>query len=103
MKSEWTEKSEFPFDSAIKRMSVIFQHEEKGSWVFLKGAVERVLEVCTNVKVGDEDFTLDELVKEQVLREMEKFASLGLVFSHKVFTNLACVSYCTSTMDGTGR
>ena len=69
LKREWTEKSEFPFDSAIKRMSVIFEHQEKGSWVFSKGAVERVLEVCTNV--GD---------KEEVLRQMETFASQGLVY-----------------------
>jgi magnesium-transporting ATPase (P-type) len=40
--AEWTEQSEFPFNSAIKRMSVIFGHQRRG-WVFLKGAVERVL------------------------------------------------------------
>ena len=81
MKIEWHETSEFPFDSTIKRMAVICQHEEKGIWVFLKGAVERVLEVCINVKIGDDDVPLDDQVNEMILRQMEKFASQGLVFS----------------------
>ena len=72
-------------------MSVIFEHQEKGSWVFSKGAVERVFEVCTNI--GD---------KEQVLRQMEKFASQGLVCRLLNFTDLARACYCPSTMDREG-
>jgi P-type Na+/K+ transporter len=75
LKTEWTEMAEFPFDSAIKRMSVIYDHETLGRWVFLKGAVERVLEVCT--RYGDR--TLDERGKGEILRQMETFASQGLV------------------------
>jgi potassium/sodium efflux P-type ATPase len=78
---EWVERCEFPFDSAIKRMAVIFEHQEQGSFVFIKGAVERVLEVCTKVELGSDTIDLTEEVKEQVLRQMEKFASQGLVCS----------------------
>ena len=95
---EWSEKAEFPFDSSMKRMSVIYQHQEKGSWVFLKGALERVLEVCTTVETSDGPLDLDDQVKEQVLRQMEEFASQGLVLPLLNFANLACPRYCTSVM-----
>jgi magnesium-transporting ATPase (P-type) len=81
MVQEWTERCEFPFDSGIKRMAVIFEHQEQGRVVFIKGAVERVLEVCTHVELGHDTLDMTEQVKEQVLRQMEKFASQGLVFS----------------------
>jgi len=79
LNSEWREKAEFPFDSSIKRMSVIYQHREEGSWVFLKGAVERVLEICTTVETGKGPAILDDQIKEKILRQMEQFASQGLV------------------------
>jgi P-type Na+/K+ transporter len=75
LKTEWTEMAEFPFDSAVKRMSVIYDHKTFGRWVFLKGAVERVLDVCT--KYGNR--ALDDWGKGEILRQMETFASQGLV------------------------
>jgi P-type Na+/K+ transporter len=78
---EWTERCEFPFDSGIKRMAVIFEHQVQGRVVFIKGAVERVLEVCAHVELGHDTIAMTGQVKEQVLRQMEKFASQGLVFS----------------------
>ena len=76
---EWIERCEFPFDSGIKRMAVIFEHPERGSFVFIKGAVERVLEICTNAQVGNETIELTENVNKQVLSQMEQFVSQGLV------------------------
>lgn len=40
--------AEFPFDSSIKRMSVIYQDELKNSFIHTKGAVERVLDCCSH-------------------------------------------------------
>jgi Na+-exporting ATPase len=99
MSREWSEMAEFPFDSSIKRMSVIYQHQEMGSWVFLKGAVERVLEACTSVETGGESLDLDDQIKEQVLRQMEQFASQGLVFPGIILLIVARSRNCTSTMD----
>ncbi|KAG0213726.1 Na+ ATPase [Mortierella sp. GBA30] len=45
--------AEFPFDSSVKRMSVIYQgpeSDERGPgdyFVFVKGATERVIDICT--------------------------------------------------------
>lgn len=65
----WTQVSEFPFDSELKRMSVIFEKNEK-KFVFMKGAVERVLEACP--EYADED------KKKAVIKNMEALASQGL-------------------------
>jgi P-type Na+/K+ transporter len=81
MKNQWSEQSEFPFDSTIKRMAVIFQHREEGNWVFIKGAVESVMEVCTKVDAGKDTMLLDDHVKDEVLEQMHLFASQGLVRS----------------------
>ncbi|KAK3376083.1 hypothetical protein B0T24DRAFT_699154 [Lasiosphaeria ovina] len=48
----WTEVAEFPFDSDVKRMSVVMRQRSSGaSFVFTKGAVERVIGVCTRYHV----------------------------------------------------
>ncbi|KAG5437443.1 hypothetical protein PCANB_000875 [Pneumocystis canis] len=74
----WTQLTEFPFDSNIKRMSVVFQKntEEKVIMVFMKGAIERVLSVCTTVGIEEKQLTEDD--KEEMFRNMEIFSSQGL-------------------------
>lgn len=50
--SAWHQKAEFPFDSSVKKMSVIFNKitaQEDRTMVFTKGAVERVVDSC---KIG---------------------------------------------------
>lgn len=39
--------AEFPFDSSIKRMSAIYKDKSGETKVYTKGAVERVLQLCT--------------------------------------------------------
>lgn len=102
MKADWREKAEYPFDSTIKRMAVIFSHENEGNWVFVKGAVERVLEICTGLYVGSECFDIDMAVKERVLRQMEKFASQGLVYSIKMLLTTARFGHSPKKMGRTG-
>jgi Na+-exporting ATPase len=82
-KAEWTEAAEFPFDSDVKRMSVIMKHNPSGDhFIFTKGAVERVIGVCTRYYTvdGDENVATEmtEEFRAQILRNMEVFASLGL-------------------------
>lgn len=48
----WHQKAEFPFDSTVKKMSVIFNKitpEEDRTMVFTKGAVERIADSCTSI------------------------------------------------------
>ncbi|KAH7202308.1 hypothetical protein DER44DRAFT_669624 [Fusarium oxysporum] len=75
----WREVAEFPFDSDVKKMSVIFHDSEsQKQWVFTKGAVERVLTSCPVYAAGDEILEFTDAIKEDVLSNMESLARLGL-------------------------
>lgn len=77
--AQWKQVAEFPFDSDVKKMSVIFQDsKEDKQWVFTKGAVERILGSCPRYALGDEIVDFPESVKEDVLKNMVSMASLGL-------------------------
>lgn len=81
----WTQVAEFPFDSSIKRMSVIYQVPEgndaqidpSNSIVFTKGAVERILDLCSHIGTGEDRQPMTEEIKAQVLDQMTNFASQG--------------------------
>ncbi|KAL2130663.1 hypothetical protein VTI74DRAFT_6103 [Chaetomium olivicolor] len=82
----WRQVAEFPFDSSIKRMSVVYDVPEGftqggleagGSVVFTKGAVERVLDLCAYVGMGEGRENVTEEVKERILKQMTEFAALG--------------------------
>ena len=75
----WKQVSEFPFDSSVKRMSVISQTPRGGGyWVFTKGAVERVLQLCTSVATGDQRQAMTDEAKEGILKQMDLLADGGL-------------------------
>lgn len=78
---QWKQVAEFPFDSDVKKMSVIFEelHTSK-KFVFTKGAVERIIDSCTTIfqGEGDEPTEMTEEIRDQILENMESLASLGL-------------------------
>ncbi|KKK26114.1 hypothetical protein ARAM_005996, partial [Aspergillus rambellii] len=81
----WRQKAEYPFDSTVKKMSVIFAQGEDSAkgrrqMVFTKGAVERVLESCTSVlwTAGEPPVPLDDKIQHQILQNMEALAKEGL-------------------------
>ncbi|KAI1024662.1 hypothetical protein LB505_012364 [Fusarium chuoi] len=82
----WKQIAEFPFDSSIKRMSVIYDAPEgaKGSiidtansMVFTKGAVERILDLCDYAGTGPDQQPMTDELKESVLEQMNSLASQG--------------------------
>lgn len=74
----WKQVAEFPFDSTIKRMSVIYNGPDSDhSMVFTKGAVERLIDLCTTVGIGNEQQPMTEAHKEEILQQMDAFASQG--------------------------
>lgn len=77
--AQWHQVAEFPFDSDVKKMSVIFEdrHSQK-QWLFTKGAVERVLTSCPQYACGDDVKEFSEEIKAEVLQNMEAMARLGL-------------------------
>jgi Na+-exporting ATPase len=77
--AQWTDLVELPFDSDVKRMSVIMQHSSGDQYAFTKGAVERVIQSCTTYVPGNAAEPADITgFRDEILRNMEVLASLGL-------------------------
>jgi len=74
----WKQVAEFPFDSSIKRMSVVYNSAEGGSsMVFTKGAVERILDFCSFIGTNSHKEPITDELKEQVIAQMDEFAAQG--------------------------
>jgi potassium/sodium efflux P-type ATPase len=71
---------EFPFDSDVKKMSVIYRDlHSKEMYAFTKGAVERVIASCTSYYDSEnKSVEMTEDFREQILENMEALASHGL-------------------------
>lgn len=75
----WRQVMEFPFDSSIKRMSVVYKRPSLEKYVvFTKGAVERVLDLCSTVGIGDKETKITKETKESILEQMDLLAEQGL-------------------------
>lgn len=66
----WQQLAEFPFDSELKRMSVVFENNGE-KYIFMKGALERVIDACP-------EYATDEDKRRVLLKNMEALASQGL-------------------------
>ncbi|KAI9486735.1 MAG: potassium/sodium efflux P-type ATPase [Benjaminiella poitrasii] len=77
----WRLVSEYPFDSSIKRMSVLCETSNGEAHAFLKGATERVLPCCTAIQMSEKGdirtMSQDEL-QALILPKVEDLAKGGL-------------------------
>ncbi|KAJ8099209.1 hypothetical protein POJ06DRAFT_256334 [Lipomyces tetrasporus] len=81
----WSQQAEYPFDSDVKRMSVIFEGPlaEKSAnrgevIVFTKGAVERVLDLCTGIGMGSNYEVMSEGKRAEIMSVVTDLAGQGL-------------------------
>ena len=77
----WSQVAEFPFDSEVKKMSVIFANKNTSkNMVFTKGAVERIIGSCNLVRLdkGAELTDMTEDFRSTILENMEALAAQGL-------------------------
>lgn len=82
-KPAWKQLAEFPFDSDVKKMSVIYEDMENSKkFVFTKGAVERVILSCTSIYMeGGDDAKPQQVtdeIRDNIVANMESFAASGL-------------------------
>ncbi|KAI7975195.1 hypothetical protein EIK77_001881 [Talaromyces pinophilus] len=75
---KWKQIAEYPFDSAIKRMSVIYSKGADEPVIFVKGAVERIIDLCTSVGTGNHEEKMTSELKENILQQMKSLADQGL-------------------------
>ncbi|EON66813.1 hypothetical protein W97_06215 [Coniosporium apollinis CBS 100218] len=75
----WKQLAEYPFDSTVKRMSVAYKVPSDGSTlIFVKGAVERIIDLCPRVGVGKHELDMTEEVKQSINEQMTVLADQGL-------------------------
>ena len=74
----WNQLAEYPFDSSIKRMSVVYKSSTGEKHVFTKGAVERVIDLCTTIGTGEYRTEMTPEKKDFVLNQMTILADQGL-------------------------
>lgn len=61
-------------------MSVVFQEPNAGNHViFAKGAVERIIDLCTTVGFGDFNQPMTEEIEVEITGQMTLLADQGLV------------------------
>lgn len=70
--------AEHPFSSDLKRMAVIFSAPDGARTAYMKGAVERVLNVCGAVRQPDGDVPLTTDGREDIMRSVDAMAGQGL-------------------------
>ncbi len=69
----------YPFDSAVKRMSAIFEDRQNEGRliVFTKGASEVILERCTKVHSLTQSSTMKESTRKDIMKKIDTFANEG--------------------------
>ncbi|KAF4981455.1 hypothetical protein FZEAL_2743 [Fusarium zealandicum] len=87
-KAEWKHIAEYPFDSDVKKMTVLFHNiKSNETHVFTKGAVERVISSCKSIAINDDIQPLTSEISQDIHLNMETLASQGLrvlALAHRV-------------------
>jgi Mg2+-importing ATPase len=69
---------EIPFDFLRRRMSVVVEEENHHHELICKGAVEEILQICTQVKVNDRTLSVDASIQNQVIQLNQELNEDGL-------------------------
>ena len=67
---------EYSFDSSIKRMSKVTEKDGK-YFIFVKGATEWILPLCSKYLVNGQEKEIDEKIKSLILSQMQMYANAG--------------------------
>lgn len=78
LRREWPRRAEIPFDSGPKMMATQHGHTHQPNRIFIKGAPEAVLALCTRARWGGEVRPLDDGLRQQALAAAEGLAGQAL-------------------------
>lgn len=76
LRRQWPRRSEIPFDPAAKMMAT--EHERDQRHVFIKGAPETVLELCSNARCGVATEALDDAWRGRIIAAGRALATQAL-------------------------
>ena len=74
----WKQISEYPFDSTVKRMSVVYHSSSSKTIIFTKGAVEKIVHLCEHIGVGKSHQEITDSYKDFIYEQMSLLADQGL-------------------------
>ncbi len=74
----WTKIDELPFDFVRRRMSVVLTHEKHEPVLYCKGAVEEMLEICSQVEDGGKVMPLTDEMREKLKAVRDRLNEDGL-------------------------
>lgn len=75
---EYRRIHEIPFDSDRKRMTVVVKKKNAESYVFVKGAVDVILDLCTKYYSDGKEQSISSLDRKTILTANEKMAASAL-------------------------
>ncbi|MFJ8113864.1 cation-translocating P-type ATPase [Streptomyces sp. NPDC096132] len=78
LRSQWPRTGELPFDAATKYMATFHAEPDGRTRVFVKGAVDVLLDLCTDVHDGDGRRGLDEAGRNEILAVVAQLGGRGL-------------------------
>lgn len=74
---QYVRVNEIPFDSDRKKMTTLHQHNAS-YYAYSKGALERILDSCTHVKMGSQIIKLTSFERNQILEASKKMSASAL-------------------------
>lgn len=78
LNNEFQKVDEIPFDFTRRRMSVVLKDREGKTKLITKGAVEEILQICTNCEYGDEILPLTGEIQTRVKQMAAKLNAEGM-------------------------
>jgi len=83
---------EIPFDSERKRMSVLYEEDNNKRMLYIKGAPDVVLNLCSHVLLKDRIVPLNHELKEQILQQNAQMGERALRVLGMAYRELASVT-----------
>lgn len=77
IKNDFQKIDELPFDFVRRRLSVIVEDKNKQRTLICKGAVEEVLNICSQYEVNGKTYDLGEKEREKLKKMSEKYSRNG--------------------------
>ncbi|MFH1187330.1 MAG: HAD-IC family P-type ATPase [bacterium] len=78
LKKEYPRLDEIPFSSEAKFMITLHKFNDKENHLYIKGAPERILKMCSRIDLDDRIENFDETKRRKIKQQFEKLSEQGL-------------------------
>ena len=78
LSSAYTKVDDIPFDFSRRRLSIVVKDKNQKCQMITKGAVEEMLSICSHVEYQGKIKPLDERIKKEILKTVDKLNDKGM-------------------------